>query len=182
MMPRSPWIQKSSDLIYDNPWITVRHDTVVTPAGTDGIYGTIHFKNHAVGVLPIDKEGYTWLVKQTRYLFDKSSWEIPEGGCLIGKETALEAARRELKEETGLLANDWQHWLSMDLSNSVTDEQATIFVARDLIQSEAEPEDTEDIEVKRLPLAEAINMVLEGEITDAISVATLMKAMALKVS
>jgi len=169
------WQQVDTRIVYENPWIRVSHDNVLTPAGTKGIYGTVHFKNHAVGVLVIDAEKHTYLVKQTRYVFKQTTWEIPEGGCPKG-ESILAAAKRELSEETGLTAKKWQPWLTMDLSNSVTDEQATVLLASDVEQGLASPEATEDIEVMRLPLQQAINMVDSGQITDAISVAALLKA------
>lgn len=174
---KTAWQQVSSTLVYRNPWIEVSHDEVLTPGNTEGIYGVVHFSHHAVGILPIDKDGYTWLVKQTRYVLGSPTWEIPEGGCPLG-DCLLSAAQRELKEETGLLAERWDMFLEMDLSNSVTDEKATVFLARGLVQSESALEVTEDIEVKRLPLKNAVEMVLNGEIRDAISVAALLKASA----
>ncbi len=125
----------------------------------------------------MDDQGNVWLVSQTRYVFAEASWEIPEGGCPEG-EDILDAAKRELQEETGLSARYWQPWLEMDLSNSVTDESATVFLAQGLTAGQMSLEDTEDICVKCLPLQEAVQMVLDGKIRDAISVAALLKVAA----
>lgn len=168
------WKTKSSAVVYENPWIRVNHEEVVTPKGTDGIYGVVHFKNTAIGVVPIDAEGNTWLVKQSRYTLNQFTWEIPEGGCPEG-ESPLNAAQRELEEEVGLLAGEWQQLLTLHLSNSVTDEVCYVFVARDLRPGIQQLEATEDIEVQKLPLREAIEMVKRGEITDGISVAALLR-------
>ncbi|MGH1486327.1 MAG: NUDIX domain-containing protein [Cellvibrionaceae bacterium] len=172
---KQSWQRKTSEVVYENPWIQVSHDTVITPGGSDGIYGRIHFKNHAVGILPIDDKQGTWLVKQTRYPLDCETWEIPEGGSPLG-EDPLANAKRELLEETGLAAEHWETWLELQLSNSVSDEVATIFLAKELTQGEMQLEDTEDIVVRYLPLKEAIAMVYSGEIVDAMSVAALLKA------
>lgn len=168
------WKTKSSAVVYENAWLKVSHEEVITPKGTDGIYGVVHFKNTAIGVVPIDDEGNTWLVKQSRYTLNQYTWEIPEGGCPQG-ESPLNAAKRELEEEVGLQANDWQQLMTMHLSNSVTDELCVVFVARDLFAGKQQLEATEDIEFKKLPLIEAIEMVKSGEITDGISVAALLR-------
>ena len=168
------WKTKTSTVVYENPWIKISHDEVITPKNTDGIYGVVHFKNTAIGVVPIDDEGNTWLVKQSRYTLNQYTWEIPEGGCPYGEEP-LNAAKRELEEEVGLLANNWQQLMTMHLSNSVTDEFCVVFVAKDLFAGTQQLESTEDIEYKKLPLAEAIDMVKSGEITDGISVAALLR-------
>jgi 8-oxo-dGTP pyrophosphatase MutT (NUDIX family) len=168
------WKTKSSQCVYENPWIKVSHEEVITPKGTDGIYGVVHFKNTAVGVVPIDEQGNTWLVKQSRYTLNQYTWEIPEGGCPEG-ESLEAAARRELEEEVGLQAREWQPLIALHLSNSVSDEYCQVFVARDLYPGRQQLEATEDIEVKKLPLREAIDMVLRGEITDSISVAALLR-------
>ena len=169
------WQQLKVDEVYENPWIKVTHETVKTPSNTDGIYGVVHFKSLAVGILPIDDKGYTWLVKQSRYALNEYTWEIPEGGAPLN-ETPLIAAQRELREETGLSANKWEPWLRLHLSNSVTDEEAIVYLATELSPGEMELEDTEDIQVSYLPLQQAIDMVTNGEITDAISVSALLKA------
>lgn len=168
------WKTKTSTVVYENPWIKISHDEVLTPKNTDGIYGVVHFKNTAIGVVPIDNEGNTWLVKQSRYTLDQYTWEIPEGGCPQG-ENPLDAAKRELEEEVGLKANHWEFLMAMHLSNSVTDEYCEVFVARDLFAGQQALEATEDIEYKKLLLGEAIEMVKRGEITDGISVAALLR-------
>lgn len=168
------WKTKTAKIVYENPWLRVSHEEVITPNGTDGIYGVVHFKNIAIGVVPIDEEGNTWLVKQSRYTLNQYTWEIPEGGCPQG-ESPLVAAKRELEEEVGLQANSWQELMRMHLSNSVTDEFCVVFIARDLFGGQQQLEVTEDIEFKKLPLLEAIEMVKRGEITDGISVAALLR-------
>ena len=171
---KNPWITHKTRPVYENPWIHVSESEVTNPGGGSGIYGVVHFKNRAIGVVPIDAEGNTWLVGQYRYTLNTYEWEIPEGGCPEG-ESPLEAAKRELAEETGLIAGDYRTILdNIALSNSVSDERATIFVARDLSHTNASPEETEDLQLRHLPLREAIAMVRRGEITDSISVIALL--------
>jgi 8-oxo-dGTP pyrophosphatase MutT (NUDIX family) len=169
------WKRKSRQQIYSNNWISIFHDDVVNPNGGNGIYGVVHFKNLAIGVIPIDENGYTWLVGQHRYPQNKFSWEIPEGGGPLGIDP-LESAKRELQEEVGLAADDWQLILKMDLSNSVSDEEALIYLAKGLEFIQANPEETEELQLKHLPFSEAYRMVLNGEITDSMSVAGILKA------
>jgi 8-oxo-dGTP pyrophosphatase MutT (NUDIX family) len=171
----SGWQQLTTETVYENPWIKVSHDTVKTPSGSDGIYGRVHFKNHAVGILPIDEKGYTYLVKQTRYTLDCETWEIPEGGSPKGEDT-LNTAKRELKEETGLSAKYWEHWMDLQLSNSVTDELGTIYLATGLTSGDLALDDSEDIVVHHLPFKKALSMVYKGEIVDVMSIAALLKA------
>ncbi|MEM9991978.1 MAG: NUDIX hydrolase [Bacteroidota bacterium] len=175
-MNNNPWITHEIKEIYDNPWIKVTHRNVTTPTGTAGIYGQVHFKNLAVGIIPLDEHYNTWLVGQYRYTLEAYSWEIPEGGCLLKQETALGAAQRELQEETGLAAQKWTHLLDIHTSNSVSDEAGVVYIAQELAMGTAMPEDTELLEVRKLPLAEAFNMVLANKITDSLSVAGLLKA------
>lgn len=172
---RNPWKTHSAKDIYENPWISLTEFQVTTPGGSPGIYGRVHFKNLAIGVVPIADNGDTFLVGQYRYVTDSYSWEIPEGGCPQG-EDPLHAAQRELLEETGLIAKVWQSLFSpIYLSNSVTDELALSFMARDLKQGDAEPEDTEDLKVWRLPLSQALAMAKNGEIVDALSIISLLR-------
>ena len=174
MSEKNPWKKISSQTVYDNAWITVKDQKVITPGGSEGIYGKVSFKNKAVGVVPLDEKGNTWIVGQHRYTLDEYSWEIPEGGCPEGEEI-LDAAKRELKEETGLVAEEWECVMRLHTSNSVTDEEAFIFTAKKLKQEEAQPDDTEDLIVKKLPFKEVLEMVKRSEITDAMSVAGILR-------
>jgi ADP-ribose pyrophosphatase len=169
----NPWKTKSTRLVYDNAWISVSESDVAKPNGSPGIYGVVHYKNKAIGILPVDSKGNVYLVGQFRYALDRYSWEIPEGGCPDG-EDPLAAAQRELLEETGLVALQWQEIGRSDLSNSVSDEEAIIYVATQLEQKEATPDDTELFEYKHIPFSEALAMVKNGEITDSVSIIAIM--------
>ena len=170
----NPWTTLSSREIYCNPWIRIREDQVLKPDGNPGIYGVVEYRNRAVGVVPIDDDLHTWLVGQYRYTLDRYEWEIPEGGCPEGE--SLEAcARRELLEETGLVAASLEPlMLDLQLSNSVSNETAHLFIARGLTQDRPQPEATEQITIRRLPLMDAIDMAATGQIRDAMSVIALL--------
>ncbi len=179
-MPQNPWTTLSTKEVYNNRWIHVTEHDVLNPSGGKGIYGKVHFKNKAVGIIPVDEHGNTWLVGQFRYTLNEYSWEIPEGGCPLNDEP-LESAKRELKEETGLNAGKWTILARIHTSNSVTDEEGFIFLAEELTHGEDDREETEaDLVVKKLSLKEAVNMVMDGKITDSISVAGLLKVARLK--
>ncbi len=171
---QNPWKIIDEKEIYDNRWINVTEYDIINPSGGKGIYGKVHFKNIAAGVLPLDEEMNTYLVGQFRFTLNQYSWEIPEGGC-PENENPLEAAKRELLEETGLEAKQWNKILEMHLSNSVTDEYCQVFLARDITQNTASPEATEQLIVKKIPFDEAYQMVQNNEITDAVSVAAILK-------
>jgi 8-oxo-dGTP pyrophosphatase MutT (NUDIX family) len=164
----NPWRLVSSKEVYDNKWISLREDQVIRPDGERGIYGVVHFKSIAVGILAIEDE-YIYLVGQYRYTLQKYSWEIPEGGCAEG-EDILAAAQRELEEETGLRAAKWELCGDTYLSNSVTDERAVWFLATELTHGQHNPEGTEQINIRRVPFQQALQMAFNGEITDIISV------------
>ena len=166
----NPWTTLSTHEKYANPWIRVREDQVINPSGGRGIYGVVEFKNRAVGVIPVDDQGHTWLVGQYRYCHHTYEWEIPEGGC-PEHESLLDCAKRELLEETGIIAQDFELILEdIQLSNSTTDEVAYIYVARGLRFTEAQPEATEKLAIKRVLLEEAIDMARNGTIRDGMSV------------
>ncbi|MCU0324409.1 MAG: NUDIX hydrolase [Spirosomaceae bacterium] len=176
---QNPWKILDTEIPYENNWIKVVHQNVINPSGGSGIYGTVHFKNIAVGVVPIDSDENTWLVGQYRFPLNEYSWEIPEGGCPNGEEV-LDTAVRELKEETGLIAQKWTLISKLHTSNSVCNEVAYIFLAEDLSISEAEPEETEQLALWKIPFKEALQMVLEDKITDSMSVAGILKVARLK--
>ncbi|QEM05506.1 NUDIX hydrolase [Mucilaginibacter rubeus] len=170
----NPWKITSQKDIYDNPWINVTEYQVINPAGNPGIYGKVRYKNLAIGVLPLDEELNTYLVGQYRFPLNQYSWEMPEGGGPEGTDP-LESAKRELLEETGLKASRWTEIQRLHLSNSVSDELSILYLARGLEQFEAEPEETEQLIIKKVPFAEMYRMVCNGEITDAMTVAAVLK-------
>jgi len=165
----NPWTTLSSRPVYDNSWIAVREDSILRPDGNPGIYGVVHYKNRAVGVLPVEEDGSIWLVGQFRYPLGVYSWEIPEGGGPEG-ESPEDTARRELLEETGLIAGDLEPIVKSHLSNSVSDELALIYRATRLRQDVSRPEGTERLTVKRVDWSLAWEMLTRGEITDSMSV------------
>ncbi|MGZ5219601.1 MAG: NUDIX domain-containing protein [Chitinophagaceae bacterium] len=174
MSEKNPWQIISGKEAYDNKWINVTEYNVINPSGGKGIYGKVHFKNLAIGIVVLDEALNTYLVGQYRFTLNQYSWEIPEGGGLLDKDP-LESAQRELIEETGLVAHEWLPILRMHLSNSVSDEYSIIYLARQLEQHAAMPEETEQLVVKKMPFAQAWQMVEEGIITDAMSVAAIQR-------
>ena len=156
-------------MAYQNPWLTVWHDDVIRPDGAPGIYGVVHFANRAIGILALDEEDRVLLVGQHRYPLATYSWEIPEGGG-GSDESALQAARRELAEETGFRAASWRELGRAALSNSVTDEIAVFFIATELQAGAAAPEGTEELQTRWVHFDEALAMTLDGRIDDALSI------------
>jgi 8-oxo-dGTP pyrophosphatase MutT (NUDIX family) len=162
-------VRRSRRVAYQNPWLTVWHDEITRPDGSDGIYGVVHFENLAVGVLVLDDQDRTVLVGQHLYTLDEVSWEIPEGGVPAG-ESALEGAQRELREETGLEATTWVELGRLSMSNSVTDERAVLFLATGLTHGDAAPEPTESLALRWLPFSDVLAMTLDGRIHDVLTV------------
>jgi len=171
----NPWSIIGKTSVYSNPWISLTEFDVRNPNNGIGIYGKVHFKNLAIGILVLDDKYNIWLVGQYRFPIDRYSWEIPEGGGPLDIDP-LDSAKRELKEETGIIAEDWKTLLEMDLSNSVSDERSISYVATNLSFGESEPEETEQLQVKKVPFDEVYQMVMNGEIRDSITVATILKA------
>ena len=168
------WKRHSTRVVFENDWLRVREDEVTNPGGGENLYGHVQFKNTAVAILPIDADGNTRLVGQTRYTLDAYSWELPMGGVPKG-EDPLGGAQRELLEETGLSAANWTEMMRLHLSNSITDEVGIAYLATGLTEGEMAHEETEDITVRTLPVKDAVTMAMTGEITDALSVATLLR-------
>jgi 8-oxo-dGTP pyrophosphatase MutT (NUDIX family) len=171
---KNPWLTHSSKLIYENKWIALTEHEVTNPAGGKNLYGKVHMKNLALGIIPLDDFQNTWLVGQWRYPLNEYSWEIPMGG---GPEDIdkLESAKRELKEETGIEAAQWKELMKIHTSNSVTDETGFVYLAQGLTFGETEFDETEDLQIRKLPFADAVKMVMDGEITDSLSVAGILK-------
>ena len=170
----NPWKTLSKAIKYENPWIRVEEHQIINPAGNPGIYGTVNFKNTAVGIVPLFANGDTLLVGQYRYPLQQYHWEIPMGGAPIG-ESHLTCAKRELREETGLKADNWQLILHSHLSTSITQEEGYVFIATELEQGKSCLEETEDISVRRLPFCEAFELAMAGGITDGLSVNAIFK-------
>ena len=164
----NPWIRRSRATVYENPWIEVLHDEVTRPNGEPGVYGVVHFRSRAVGVVALDADDRVLLVGQYRYTLDRYSWEIPEGGSPLD-EDPLEGAQRELAEETGYAARSWRELIRFTLSNSVTDEEGVMFVATDLTEGQASPDPTEALQVRCVSFEDALDMVASGEIHDVMT-------------
>jgi 8-oxo-dGTP pyrophosphatase MutT (NUDIX family) len=176
----NPWKRLSRTVAYQNPWIVVHHDEVLRPDGQPGIYGVVHYRNRAVAVVAIDEQDRILLVGQYRYTLDVYSWEVPEGGAAEW-ENVLAAAQRELREETGYTAERWEEIARVHLSNSVSDEEAFCYLATDLRAGAAEPEETEQLQVRWVPFAEALAMTADGRITDALSVVAIQRVALLRI-
>jgi 8-oxo-dGTP pyrophosphatase MutT (NUDIX family) len=171
------WKTLDSRVVYDNPWITLREDKVINPGGGRNDYGHIHFKKKAIAIVPLDEEGNTWIVGQDRYMLGEYSWEVPMGAS-EDDENPLDTAHRELREETGLSAGSMQQLMRLHTSNSITDEEGFVFIASELSEGETAFDEMEVLEVRKLPLSEVVAMIGRGEMTDAISVAAVLRVWA----
>lgn len=170
----TPWSVTSARQVYDNPWITLTEYQAVAPTGRPALYGKASFKNRAIGIVPLHADGTVTLVGQHRFPRGNYSWEIPEGGAPLD-EDPLEGAKRELAEEVGLVAADWRPILTLELSNSITDEFAHGFLAMDLSPTDAAPDETEDLAIARVPFGEALAAAVAGRMPDSLTVALLLR-------
>ena len=166
---RDPWTRYEQRMEFENPWFSVHTQDCLTPGGTPATYGWVHFKNRAVGVIPLHDDGTITLVGQYRYPLERYSWELPEGGCPEGREM-ITAAAMELSEETGLSADSLTPFLDFHTSNSVTDEWGQLFLARGLTQGQAHPEDSEELRIRRVTLNTLLGEIESGQITDSLTV------------
>ena len=175
-MPQNPWETLSSSYVYQNKWFSVREDQVIRPDGEPGTYSVVEAERLAIGIIPLWEDGTITLVGQFRYPLDEYSWEIPAGGGQFDVES-VEGAKRELLEETGITANTWQYLGRLHTSNCFNDEVSHLYMATDLTQGTAMPDPDEILTNRRVPFEEAISMVRNGSITDAISVAGIFHVM-----
>ncbi len=159
---------------HDNPWFSVDEYAATAPTGAPARYYVQRYRNVATGVLPLWEDGTVTLVGQWRFPLADYQWEIPEGGAPL-HENPLEGCRRELREEAGLEAAQWRHVLTMQLSNSTSDEVALGWIATGLTPCPLAPEATEELAVARTPFREALDAAMAGHIRDAITVAMLLR-------
>lgn len=159
--------------LHRDRWTRLRHDTVRWENGVQAQFSVIE-RMAGAAVLPIAKDGTIVLVREFKYALGEYSLEAEAGGIEEG-EAPLAAAQRELLEETGLTARHWRHLAAFHTSNSVTDEAGDCFVAWGLAQEAPQPDDTEVLRLRRLPLREACAMAADGRITDAITLIALQR-------
>ena len=170
----NPWKTLETKEVYDNPWLKITQSDVLNPSGNPGIYGVVHFKNLAIGIVPLDEDGNTWIVGQYRYPLNEYSWEIPEGGGKIGVDPLI-SAQRELSEETGIVANKWTKIQEFNTSNSCTDEHSILYLAQDLTFHQAHPDEDELLQIKKINICDLYQKVITSQIKDSLTVVAVYK-------
>jgi 8-oxo-dGTP pyrophosphatase MutT (NUDIX family) len=180
-VPRNPWKTLSSRVAYENTWIRVREDKVIRPDGGPGLYGVIEVRPSA-GVVALNERDEIVLVGQWRYTVNRYSWEIPRGGSHPGEDDLLEVGKRELAEEAGVLARDWRKIGTVDNANGVNSDSQTFYLATGLSETETNHDPEEEITVKWRPFAEALEMAMDGRITEVDSVAAILLTAQLRAS
>ena len=163
MNTNGTWKIKESKEKYKNPWINVREDKVIRPDGKDGIFGVVEMIT-GVSVIPLDNDGFVYLTNEFHYAIEKHSIEVVSGG-VDQNEKSLDAAKRELKEETGIIADKWINLGIVNPFTTVIKSPSTIYLARNLQFFEANPEGTERIEIVKVKFNDALKMVMKSEIT-----------------
>lgn len=178
-MPTNPWVTQSSRVAYENGWIRVREDRVLRPDGQPGLYGVVEIRP-SVGIVATDESDRIVLVGQWRYAIGRHSIEIPRGGSQPDEDDMLAVAKRELAEEAGLFARQWERLGTVDVCNGVTNDVQSLYWATGLSETEMNPDPEEDILVHWQSLDEAVRMVMDGRITEVCSVAAILKVALLR--
>jgi ADP-ribose pyrophosphatase len=164
-VPYGPWKIKSTANIYQDAFIDVHCDQVVRPDQKNGQHVVVAMKA-GVCVLPIDTDQNVYLTDEFHYAIGRNSIEGVSGG-IEPDEDADETARRELREELGLIAGDWEYLTTLDPFTTIVVSPTRLYFARELSQVENEPEGTEQIASVKMPLDSALDQVLSGQITHA---------------
>jgi 8-oxo-dGTP pyrophosphatase MutT (NUDIX family) len=170
----TPWTAGPGRLLYDTRWIKLIEYDAVAPTGRTTTYGVVRFQNLAAGVVPLHEDGTVTLVGQQRFALRNYEWEIPEGGVPFD-EDPLVGAKRELREEVGLEAKEWREILRLQLSNSITDERAVCFLARDFTPVPIDPDETEILDIVRVPFRDLLAEIAAGRIQDVMTVAATLR-------
>jgi 8-oxo-dGTP pyrophosphatase MutT (NUDIX family) len=174
-MKKISWKKVRSTYVLQNPWYSVRQDEVIRPDGNTGVFNVVEC-GKSVFILPVTEEGKILLVHLYRYPTQNAGWELPAGGVEAG-ETPLRAAKRELQEETGRKAENWQSVGMFESMNGMTDATAHVFIAKGLMATSSNEKGEEGItRVKAFTVKEIMNMIAEEKIVDALTIASLMRA------
>ncbi len=173
-VPNGPWLIQSTRSVYKDGFIEVGEDNVTRPGGQEGHYATVRMKP-GVSVLPVHDDGKVILIRQFRYAIRRERIECVCGG-IDGNETAEQTALRELREEAGLIARLLIPVGSVEMDGSIILNRNQLFIARELTVTSANRESTEQIVVVTMPLTEAVQKVLSGEIDHAPTCVLLLKA------